>query len=329
MMKLDELKQHLYGLHFVNVTPFDEDGTLNLDAYRENLKFMLDKIRGFSCTITPCGSNGEFASMSEEEHRSVIKACVDVVNGEHPVIAGAGRASTYETVKMCKYAQDVGADGVQVIHPYYFVPTLDGMYEHYKHIADAIDIGIVVYNNPAFSQSWINPALMKRIIDNTDGKICGIKENTPHLMLFNAMVKALKGTGVPICSGFGEQWYAYQFPYGASGFVTPFGNFFPEYPMALYKAAQEYDFDKIRSLLAMMEPYYAFVGRCSTARGDTGIAAKPGGSIYGEGNVRFGILKEAMNLMGLHGGCMRLPLTGLNDKERDELREILRSLKLL
>ena len=328
-MTLSELKIKLKGLCFVNVTPFDEDGTLNLDAYRENLKFTLEKTKGIDCTITPCGSNGEFASMSEAEHQAVIKTCVEVVNGAHPVIAGAGRASTYETVKMCKYAQDVGADGVQIIHPYYFVPTLDGMYLHYKTIADAIDIGIVIYNNPAFSQSWINPKLMRRIIDNTGEKICGIKENTPHLMLFDAMVKAIKGTGVALSSGFGEKWYAYQFPYGADGFVSPFGNFFPEFPIQLYNAAQQYDFNTIRSLLDMMEPYFAFVGRCSAARGDTGIAAKPGGSIYGEGNVRFGILKEAMNLMGLRGGFMRLPLTGLNSKERDELKEILRSLHLL
>ena len=328
-MTLQELKNHVKGLCFVNVTPFDEDGTLNLAAYRDNLAFTLEKIRGFDCTITPCGSNGEFASMSEEEHRSVIKTCVETVNGEHPVSAGAGRASTYDTVKMCRYAQEVGADGVQIIHPYYFVPTVEGMYQHYKTVADSIDIGIVVYNNPAFSQSWINPQLMRRIVDNTDGKICGVKENTPHLMLFDAMVKALRGTGVPICSGFGEKWYAYQFPYGADGFVTPFGNFFPEFPMQLYQAAQRYDFDTIRALLDRMEPYYAFVGRCSAARGDTGVIGKPGGSIYGEGNVRFGVLKEAMNLMGLHGGCMRLPLTGLNDKERDELREILHALGLL
>ncbi len=328
-MTLEELRACVKGLCFVNVTPFHEDGALDLDAYRENLRFTLDRIRGCACTITPCGSNGEFASMSEEEHRAVIKTCVEVVNGEHPVIAGAGRASTYETIKMCRYAQEVGADGVQIIHPYYFVPTQEGMYEHYKRIAGAVDIGIVVYNNPAFSQSWITPALMRRIIGDTGGKICGIKENTPHLMLFDAMVKALKGTGVPICSGFGEKWYAYQFPYGADGFVSPFGNFFPEFPLRLYAAAQSYDFETIRQLLDKMEPYYAFVGRCSAARGDTGIAAKPGGSIYGEGNVRFGILKEAMNLMGLRGGCMRLPLTGLHDKERSELREILRDLGLL
>lgn len=329
MMKPEQLRESLKGLSFVTVTPFDKNGKLDLEGYRENVRFLLEKTKGVECTITPCGSNGEFASMNEEEHKAVIKACVEEVNGAHPVIAGTGRASTYETVKMSQYAQSVGADGVQVIHPYYFVPTVEGMFQHYRQVAQAVDIGVVVYNNPAFSQSWINPKLMLRIIEASDGKIAGIKENTPHLMLFDSMVQTLRGTGVPIQSGFGEQWFAYQFPHGAAGFVSPFGNFFPEYPIALLKAARNYDFDGIHAQLERMRPYYAFVGRCAAAYGDTGVMGKPGGSIYGEGNVRFGILKEAMNLMGLRGGYMRLPLMGVSDKERDELKEILRNLGLL
>lgn len=329
MMKPEVLKTKTDGLCFVNLTPFDEDGKLNLDAYRENLRFILDKTKGVEYSITPAGSNGEFASMSEEEHKAVLKACIEEVDGSHTVIAGAGRSSTVRTIEMCKYAQSIGADGVQIILPYYFVPTEEGMFLHYKKIAEAIDIGIVVYNNPAFSKSWIKPKLMRKMVDEFDGKICGVKENTSQLMLFNAMVKELKGTGVNISSGFGEQWYAYQFPYGADGFVSPFANIFPEYPIQMYKATQEYDFDTIRSLLEMMQPYYEFVGRCTAARKDTGVMVKPGGSIYGEGNMRFGILKEAQNIMGLAGGYMRLPLTGINDKERDELKEILKYLKLI
>ena len=325
----ETLRNTMPGLCFVTLTPFDEDGHLRLDWYRENVRFLLEKTRGIECTITPCGSNGEFAAMSEEEHKSVIAACLEEVNGEHPVIAGTGRASTYSAIEISKFAQDHGADAVQIIHPYYFVPTPEGMKQHYVEISKALDIGVVVYNNPAFSGSWINPKLMKQIIDECDGKIVAVKENTPHLMLFDSMIRTLKGTGVGVHSGFGEQWYAYEFPYGAAGMVSPFGNFFPEYPIALYNAAQKYDFDGVRGQLEMMQPYYSFVGRCAAARGDTGVIGKPGGSIYGEGNVRFGVLKEAMNLMGLPAGHMRLPLTGLNDKERDELKEILKGLKLL
>ena len=329
MMKPAELKKELKGLAFVTVTPFDKDGNLDLDGYRQNVRWMCEKTKNVKVTITPCGSNGEFSSMSEEEHKSVIKACVEEVKGRHPVLAGAGRAGTKQTIEISKYAQKVGADGLQIILPYYFIPTEEGMINHFKMLAAAVDIGIVIYNNPAFSGSWIKPNLMKKVIAVCDDKICGIKENTPHLMLFNAMARLLEGTDISLHSGFGEQWYAYQFPWGADGFVSPFGNWFPEYPIALFEAAKKYDFAKIKDLLMMMRPYYDFVGRCTAARADTGILSKPGGSIYGEGNIRFGILKDCMNMLGLHGGYMRAPLHGCNDKEKDELREILKGLKVL
>lgn len=318
------------GVNFMLITPFFENEEVDYDGFRNNIRFLLDKIKDFkSCMITPAGSNGEFVHLCLEEHKKIIKICVEEVNGKVPVIAGTGKASTYETIKLSQYAQEVGADGVQVILPYYFIPTEEGMYEHYKTLAESINIGIIIYNNPAFSKSWMKPRMVLKLIEECDGKIVGIKENTPHLMLFDSMVKALEKTGISVYSGFGEQWYAYQFPWGADGLATPFGNFFPEYPINVFKASQKFDFSGLKGQLKMMEPYYSFVARCSTARGDTGIMVKPGGNIYGEGNVRFGVIKEAMNLMGLCGGYMRKPLLGINDKERGELKEILKALKLL
>ena len=328
-MTRDELRNKLDGISFMTVTPFHEDGTVDFEGYRKNVRFLVDKVKGQKCTITPCGSNGEFPSLTDDEQKEIIRICVEEVNGAVPVIAGTGRASTFRTIEISKYAQEVGADGVQVILPYYFIPTEQGMYEHFETLAKNIDIGIVIYNNPAFSGSWINPKLMKRMVDGFGDHLVAVKENTPHIMLFNSMAKVLNGTGVRLLSGFGEQWYAYQFPWGADGFASPFGNFFPEYPLQMAEAARNYDFDKMRQLLDMMAPYYAFVGKCTAKRGDTGILDKPGGAIYGEGNVRFGIIKEAMNLMGLNGGIMRLPLKGLEDDERAELKQILTDLKLL
>ncbi len=333
-MKPADLKKKLKsgGVSFMLATPFDENGELMLDAYRENIEFMMEKIKGFdACTVTPTGSNGELAHLSEDEAKKAIKTAVEAIGGRAAVIVGTGRASTRETIELSRYAQEVGADGVQVVLPYYFVTTEEGLYEHYKALAKAIDIGIVVYNNPAFAAAWIKPALMKKMITDFggDGKIAAVKENTPHIMLFGAMVKALKGTGVSIHSGFGEQWYAYQFPWGADGLATPFGNFFPEYPIAMYKAGQQGDTKTMAEWLDRMQPYYDFVGRCSAARPDTGIFDKPGGVIYGEGNVRFGIIKAAMNLMGLKGGYTRLPMTMINEKEKAELKEILKSLNLV
>ena len=332
MMNREELRSKVDGIAFMTVTPFDADGNVDYEGYRSNVRFLVNKIKEHptKCTITPCGSNGEFPHLTDDEQKEIIRICVEEVNGTVPVIAGTGRASTKRTLDVSKYAQEVGADGVQVILPYYFVPTIDGMLEHYKMLADALDIGIVIYNNPAFSGSWIRPAWMKQLIAETGDKIVAVKENTPHLMLFNGMAKALKGTGVKLLSGFGEQWYAYQFPWGADGLATPFGNFFPEYPIAFKEAADKYDFDTMRKLLEKMGPYYAFVNKCSAKRGDTGILTKPGGNIYGEGNVRFGVIKEAMNLMGLKGGDMREPLKlHMTDEERAELKKILQDLNLL
>lgn len=327
-----ELREKVSGIAFMTVTPFDKNGEVDYEGYRANVRFLVDKIKKnpCKCTITPCGSNGEFVHLTDDEQKKIISICVEEVNGAVPVIAGTGRASTKRTIDISKYAQQAGADGVQVILPYYFVPTVDGMRDHYKALADALDIGIVIYNNPAFSGSWIKPPLMKQIIEATGDKIVAVKENTPHLMLFNAMAKALKGTGVKLLSGFGEQWYAYQFPWGADGLATPFGNFFPEYPMAFKAAADKYDFAGMQALLDKMGPYYAFVNKCSARRGDTGILDKPGGAIYGEGNVRFGVVKEAMNLMGLHGGEMRSPLhLDMTEEERTELKAILKDLGLV
>lgn len=332
MMDRNELRQNIDGIAFMTVTPFLENGDVDYEGYRKNVRFLIDKIRAnpCKCTITPCGSNGEFPHLTDEEQKEIIRICVEEVNGLVPVIAGAGRASTKRTIDISKYAQDVGADGVQVIIPYYYIPTVDGVMEHYKLLADALDIGIVVYNNPAFSGSWLKPGQMKQLIELLGDKVVAVKENTPHLMLFNSMAKALRGTGVRLLSGFGEQWYVYQFPWGADGLATPFGNFFPEFPIALKKAADNYDFATMRALLDKMAPYYEFVGRCTARRGDTGVLTKPGGSIYGEGNVRFGVIKEAMNLVGLNGGDMRAPLKlHMSDEERAELKEILHNLNLL
>ena len=333
-MKPIELQRHLKkgGVSYMAVTPFKENGDVDYEGYRQNIRWLVDKIKDFeNCTLTPCGSNGEFPHLSHEEHKRVMQICVEEVNGAVPVICGTGRASTHETIELSRFAQEIGADGVQVILPYYFVPMEDGMYAHYEKLAEAIDIGIVIYNNPAFSGSWIQPPLMKKMLEGfgANGKIAGVKDNTPHMMSFDGMASVVKQFDVPLYSGFGEKWYMYQYPWGADGLATPFGNFFPEYPRDVFLASQKNDNKKIDELISMMQPYYAFVGRCNAVRKDTGVLYKPGTAIYGEGNFRFGVVKAAMNLMGLHGGIMRLPLTGPTEKETAELKEILKGLGLL
>ena len=328
MLKLEELKRKCKGVDIVLVSPFKENEEVDYDGFKENIAFLKDKMRGNDVLITPTGSCGEFCFLSEEEHKKLIKLAVEEVDGEFPVIAGAGYAGTKKTIDMCKYAEEVGADGLQLILPYYFVPTEEGMYEHYKTIAEAVSIGIIPYNNPAFSKSWIKPALMKKLseIDN----IVGVKENNPHIMLFEGMVRELKSTDMAIFCGLGEGYYAYHCLNEIAGIVSSFANFGPELSYEMYEAASKKDFAKVLEVKEKMRPWFAFLGKMAAAHApDTGALPKPGGVIYGEGNIRFGIIKEAMNLMGLKGGKVRLPLTRITIEEKAELKEALKKMGLM
>ena len=328
MLRLEELKRKCKGVDVVLVTPFKENDKVDYNGLKENIAYLKDKLRSKDVLITPTGSCGEFPFLSEDEHKKVIKLTVEEVDGEFPVIAGAGFAGTKKTIDMCKYAEEAGADGLQLILPYYFVPTEEGMYQHYKKIAEAVNIGIIIYNNPAFSKSWIKPILMKKLaeIDN----IIGDKENTSHIMLFDSMASQLKSTDMALFSGNGEKYYSYQCLNGIAGLVSSFSNFGPEFSYEMYEAASNKDFSKVLEVKERINPWFSFLGKMSIAYGpDTGALPKPGGAIYGEGNIRFGIVKEAMNLMGLKGGKVRLPLTMISAEHKVELKEVLKKMGLM
>jgi len=328
LLKIEDFKKKCKGVDIVLVSPFKENDEVDYDGFKENIAYLKDKMRGKETLFTPTGSCGEFCFLSEEEHKKLIKIAVEEVDGEFPVVAGAGYAGTKKTIDMCKYAEDVGADGLQLILPYYFVPTEEGMYQHYAKIAEAVNIGIIPYNNPAFSKSWIKPALMKRLaeIDN----IIGVKENTPHIMLFESMARELKSTDMALFDGMGEGYYSYRCVNDISGVVSSFANFGPELSYEMYKAASNKDYTRVLEVKEKMRPWFAFLGKMAADHGpDTGALPKPGGVIYGEGNIRFGCVKDAMNLMGLKGGKVRLPLTMITEKEKAELKGVLQKMRLL
>ena len=126
-MQLSDLKKAMKGVVIVQVTPFNKDGSLDLEGIRANTRWLLERTQGKDFIFTPIGSTGEFATMSDDECKAVIKMVVEEVKGRNPVIPGAGRAGTLETIRMCQYAQSVGADGAQVVLPYYHTPEEEGL----------------------------------------------------------------------------------------------------------------------------------------------------------------------------------------------------------
>ncbi|MFP3897342.1 MAG: dihydrodipicolinate synthase family protein [Anaerolineales bacterium] len=324
-MDLEALKEKIRGVDIVLITPFEEDGALDLEGLRENVNFLVEEIEGKDFILTPVGSTGEFYALSEEEHKAVIKAVVEEVAGRVPVFAGTAQAATPQTVAMCRYAEEVGADGLQLVLPYYHIPTNEGMYEHFKAVADAVDIGIKIYNNPAVSSSWIDSDLMARLSEIEN--IIGLKENTPHITYYRQMIRTLDPAKIATLCGLGEVMYSFEVVYGCLGFVTWIGNFAPQLSYRVYEAGESRDMDRLLQAIDGVAPLDDFVGKMTAAHAPN-TSALPAPDLMG-GTLYVSVAKAAMDLMGLHGGPPRLPLVSLTGAEKDELGEILDDLDLL
>jgi len=154
------------------VTPFDKKGVLD----QEKLKSLINwHIKKGSDGILVCGTTGESATLTHDEHKRIIEFAVAEVNKRVPVLAGCGSNSTHEALELTEHASKVGADYALVITPYYNKPTQEGLYQHYKKINDSIDIPLIIYNVPSRTSINILPATVARIYSDCKNVI-GIKE---------------------------------------------------------------------------------------------------------------------------------------------------------
>ena len=141
------------------VTPF-KDGSVDETAFQDFIEWQITSgIHG----LVPCGTTGETATLTDTEHRRVIELCVEAANGRVPVIAGAGSNETRMSIAYAQKAKDVGADAALVVTPYYNKPSQEGIYQHFKAIAEAVDIPIIVYNIPGRSVVDISNDTMGRL----------------------------------------------------------------------------------------------------------------------------------------------------------------------
>jgi 4-hydroxy-tetrahydrodipicolinate synthase len=127
------------------VTPFDAQGRFEEEVYRQLVEF---QIENGTDAIIPCGTTGESATLDYQEHDRVIRVCIEQVKGRIPVIAGTGSNSTAEAIELSQHAKEMGADGVLLVSPYYNKPTQEGLYQHYKKIAETVALRQVLYNVP-------------------------------------------------------------------------------------------------------------------------------------------------------------------------------------
>ena len=334
-MNLSELKKALNGVSIVQITPFNDDGSLDLEGMRFNTRWLLERTVGKDYVYAPLGSNGECYALSQEEWEAVVRMVVEEVGGRNKVIVGTGQPGTQETVKRCRFAQSAGADGALVVLPYYFVPQEEGMYLHYKTICESVDqdFGIVLYNNPGVSGSWVRPPLMAKLAQIPN--FAAVKENTSSVVSFRLMQRALENTGTQVVCGRGEEIFQFVAPFGCTGLVSFMSNFMPEISYSVYLAAVAGKYDEVERLCQKPSPFFkdpevlrtmpagsSFTARMTAQHGPaTGVSG-------GGGSMQAAELKAAMDMLGLRGGVVRLPLVGITKQEKEELRTILRGMGL-
>ena len=171
------------GAYVAIVTPFT-DGKVNEEELVGLIEF---QIAGGTHGIVPCGTTGESATMSHAEHHRVVELTIKTVAGRVPVVAGTGSNSTSESIELTRHAKAAGADGALLITPYYNKPSQEGLYQHFKAVAEAVDIPIILYNVPSRTSVNMLPETVARLAQIKN--IVGIKEATGDLNQISEVIR--------------------------------------------------------------------------------------------------------------------------------------------
>ena len=223
-------------------TPMNEDGSIDYDSYENLIEF---HIENKTDAIVPVGTTGESATINHDEHCEIVSFVVDKVSKRIPVIAGTGANSTSEAIALTKYAYEAGVDGCLSVTPYYNKPTQEGLYQHYKTIAEAVPVPLIPYNVPGRTSVDMLPKIVERFLKINN--IVAVKEAIGDLKRIKELVD-ICGSKINILSG--DDLTAMEaLLIGGKGVITVTGNIAPKYMHLMCKAAiegyrklaQEYD----------------------------------------------------------------------------------------
>ena len=229
------------------ITPF-KNGKLDTVCYEKLIKRQIEQ--GIDCVV-PVGTTGESATLSHDEHRQCIEIAVATCKGTNAkVIAGAGSNATYEAIDIAKHAQKVGADGILSVTPYYNKPTQEGLYQHYKAIAQAIDIPVMLYNVPGRTGVDLLPQTAIRLFDDLEN-IYAIKEATGSLERATALLSQRKDFN--IISGDDGIDFAMMVN-GGSGIISVTSNILPNLKSQLVHSVQQGDLETARDIHNKLYP---------------------------------------------------------------------------
>jgi len=288
------------GAFVAIVTPMS-NGQIDEQGLTDLIEF---QIANGTHGIVPCGTTGESATMSHAEHHRVVELTIKKVNGRVPVLAGTGSNSTSESIELTRHAKEAGADGALMITPYYNKPSQEGLFQHFKAVAEAVDIPIILYNVPSRTSVNMLPETVARLAEIKN--IVGIKEATGSLAQVAEVIR-LCPEGFAVLSGDDPTSMA-TVAIGGTGVISVTSNVEPKDMAQMMDAALAGDFAKARTLHYKLFPLMQAM-------------------FYDTNPVPA---KAALAMMGkIKTGEVRLPMAGLNAATADKLKAALNAYGLV
>ncbi len=283
------------------VTPFKKDGSLDELALRKFVEF---QIKGGIDALVPLGTTGENPTVTKEEHERILSIVIEQARGRVKIFAGAGSNNTAEAIEKAKLAQKLGADAALVVGPYYNKPTQEGYFRHFQAIAEAVDIPLIVYNVPGRTGGNIEASTVLRMAEEIPS-VKMVKEASGNLMQIMEIARH-KPKDFSLLSGDD----ALAFPIiavGGDGCISVVANEVPKQFSELIKYCLKGKWEKARELHYKLLPLM---------------------------NINFIEsnpipVKAALSMMGLMEETLRLPLCPISEKNREKVKQVLQSLKLI
>ncbi|MEA5000825.1 MAG: 4-hydroxy-tetrahydrodipicolinate synthase [Endomicrobiaceae bacterium] len=287
------------GSYTAIVTPF-KNGKVDFDTFEKLIEM---QYKAGITGIVPCGTTGESATLSHQEHDEVIESAVKFAKGRIKVFAGTGSNSTVEAIRLSKHAEEVGCDGVLLVSPYYNKPTQQGLYLHYKEIANSIKIPVILYNIQGRTSVNIEPKTIARLTKDCKNIVAvkeasGSLDQMSQIKILSPEIYLLSGDDsltLPVMS------------IGGCGVISVLSNILPEEVADLVNTVLKGDLKKASEMHYKLFPLVK--------------------AMFMETNPIP--VKAAMEMMGLCSGDLRLPMCSISDANKENLRNVLQSYGLI
>jgi 4-hydroxy-tetrahydrodipicolinate synthase len=289
----------IHGVLPALITPFTRDNKVDKEGLRQNIEFL---IKNGVSGIVPCGTTGESATLSIEEHEKVIEIAIEC--SKVPVIAGTGSNNTTEALELTRSAMDAGADAALLITPYYNKPNDRGMLAHFKKIANEVDIPIILYNVPSRTGINLKPEVVAELAKESN--IIGVKEASGNLDQVTRILELTHDEDFEVISG-DDGLTLPIMAIGGAGVISVVANVAPKLTVSMVEAFRKGNMEEARRLHLLLAPLIR--------------------AVFLETNPIP--IKKAVELIGLPAGELRLPLASISEDNERKLKTALNDLHLI